>query len=669
MKLYEKVDIRILEKTAGVTIPSNPTQWPTEVTKSLKSQHPYISLTRTETKFDIIEPQEKRASGVVIVDKKLAIPFTIRPSDYTGKPSIDKLDVMFSQGKFAHLNKSSYERAVRESSYAQSAQRGDLPPSNRYIGGLTGDVSPLEHSHSSNMTGITSYASFGLISRVVRHANDLDYLENFLGTYHGINSIANSLGFSDSLEALKYDTVPPDDSSDYSVAQITKAGGSGFKMMFSNGVSKMVSPKDMRDILQEDYTPVLRQVIGRGYCIIRDVPALKSVDVPRIDITPSTVKNAGYYNLRTAEGGCLNAIVCTRQIGFCGKQNNIQVALGEDGSYTEGKAFRGVQINKISMRSPLFQGNVIEPGAVGCFLDESFANPMATPKLTVKHVLSRPNNPNIVIADTDMGEIGLVLLDGIIRPTTIHTNHNTMSGHENLPEKSYYMPTHMSFFTISERAKLDDAAAMNETLKDMDPRPVSKLTKNAMRWTLYGDTDNGYVAFKDMKDDSMRIKLAEFGADDYVIDKAMDMKEGAELTLYGLVSKDMAPPQEIEKTSSHVPKNVSPYVVRMLKKAAAEYTDGINQMAQDPTSQEEVENPAVLDSILSLQFVSDDTLSELIDAEPMLEDVEDKIAKALMASRHGEKSINEKTAAKTLKGIGEVRNSLKILKIELDARV
>jgi hypothetical protein len=83
---------------------------------------------------------------------------------------------------------------------------------------------------------------------------------------------------------------------------------------------------------------------------------------------------------------------------------------------------------------------------------------------------------------------------------------------------------------------------------------------------------------------------------------------------------------------------------------------------------ENLEDPRVMDRILSLQFVSDETLEELVDAEPLFEEVEDKVAKLLMAARQGEDSINEKATQRALKGIGMARNSLANLAVELESK-
>jgi hypothetical protein len=66
MRLYQK-RYQPLVKLAGTKISKNPQQWGAEVLKALASQHPYVDESDVDIKVNYMDPEEKRAFGVVIV--------------------------------------------------------------------------------------------------------------------------------------------------------------------------------------------------------------------------------------------------------------------------------------------------------------------------------------------------------------------------------------------------------------------------------------------------------------------------------------------------------------------------------------------------------------------------------------------------------------------------
>jgi hypothetical protein len=75
-----------------------------------------------------------------------------------------------------------------------------------------------------------------------------------------------------------------------------------------------------------------------------------------------------------------------------------------------------------------------------------------------------------------------------------------------------------------------------------------------------------------------------------------------------------------------------------------------------------------MDSALSLQLVSSENLDKVIEAEPNFMEVEDKLARMLVAARGGEAAIDERGVSRALKGMGDAIRSLKTLRMAMEDR-
>jgi len=167
-------------------------------------------------------------------------------------------------------------------------------------------------------------------------------------------------------------------------------------------------------------------------------------------------------------------------------------------------------------------------------------------------------------------------------------------------------------------------------------------------------TEDGPISVNRLKPEELRMKLAMHGVDDEVLVDVMSMKEGQEKKLYGL--------KYVAEKAKKEPETIPSGELGSLKVAAEEALKAVDE-ADDAKS-----DPQVLDAVLSLQFVSEESLRDLLGADQLFEEVEDKLSRLLLASRQGEKSIHEQGVARALKGIGEAQKSLKTLAIELDDR-
>jgi hypothetical protein len=661
MMLY-RLKYAPMEKTAGTPIPSNPKQWSAEITKALVNQHSYVDTRSSRIKFDKTDPDERTASGVIILDKKAAVPFTIRPNENTSKIELDPLDVIFSNGKFNHLNEFSYRQAVDGAPSIQQFPKGKgeyskAPAGNEYTGDLTGDITPLEFSGYPNaMSGprAMTMASCGLLSRVVRNDNDMAALGTILTNYSGIDGAAEALGLKDSLFNLRTGTKDPDLRSQ--AVQVLRRDDGQLVVSFDDGETRAISAIELKEILGNDAVQVMRELMNRGWSIIRDFPTVRSCEAPIINTLPSVIEQGGYHRLITTDGCAVNGIVATKMLTFDGQIESRQKVVLEGGGFDIGQGFIGTRIPEPLHGHP-GGTSVLDAHGSGCFMDESFGSVMFTPSVRIHQVVELPGHPPMMIVDSldTMERIGLVLAPHLVRPQPISKRH--MSEYPMLPPKSYYLPSNLIWVETTHRVELADKTKRNSI---KDPRPMVTLSKNAGRYELHGKTHTGDVHLRNMDEDEMRMKLASYGADDYAIEKACSLKSG-QMSLWGL--RKLGALSFTKKASI----SVNPRHIEKIRGAAGELLKSANEVLQTQNN-EEMQDPKVMDAILSLQFVSEETLGEIVESLPLFEDVEDKLAKMVMAARHGERAIHEKGVSRALKGMGEAKTSIKTLAIELESR-
>lgn len=669
--LYEKKEV---EKIAGTRLPDDYNQWRSEVLKALVNQHPYIDTSQTKIVFQDVDTEEKTAWGVVIIDNKVAVVFSIRPNKDTGNIELDPLDVMFSDGKFKYLSEDSFKRAIDSQQpgrvYPENTEEeeyGNLPPENEYVGDLTGDVTPLEYSGYPAAYGgprAMTMASCGVISRVIRDDRDVNRLFNLLSNYDGINAAAEAVGLDDSLENLRSGVEPTPFGSE--MAHIFQRDDGQLMVAFKNGETKSLSAIDLKQMFPDNHKNILRKVLGRGWAIVRNFPTAKSVEAPVINTLPSPLEEGGWCRLLRPDGEKVNGVAAMKVVDFDGRNIRKQKVITEDNEYATGKAFLGVRMTEDPDDHPVIESS-LDPGKVGCFLNESF-DPTMTPNVRIEHVTEMPDEPiQIEAMRPGSGEsIGLVVADSIVKP---HRIDPRFTSDYDVPTPAYYIPSHMSFVECGPgETELADKGKKN-SIQSPDDRAQAKLFKNANLYTISGDTEHGEITLQNMDEKEARTKLARLGADDHAIEKAMDMEDREEMGLYGLRVHDRIKLAEQKSPIEDLPRDLVENQVHIIKEAADAAIEGANAVInQGGRGQEALQDNESLNSLLSLQFVSEETLDELVESLPLFEEVEDRLGKLLMASRQGEDSIHEKGVQRALRGIGEAKKSLRTLAIELESR-
>jgi hypothetical protein len=643
MKLFK---MKKIEKLAGVTVPSDPKAWPTEVLKALVSQHPYIDTSNVKVNFENIEPDSNTSNGKIVVANKVVLPFFIRKNDDTRQTELDPIDVIFSNDRYGALTEDSYVEAMEAEGMARTQKDNEQVPSkNQYIGQLTGDVTPLEWSTQPNGGPKTVMAGQGLLSYVIQNMEDVTKLQNCIQTYRGVNSALETLGMRVPLEEMAKGVVEGV-SPNHRLAHIVKMPHGGFGVSFDDGEIRVIEVRDLQKVLQEDFYPIMRQVAARGWAMVRDFPTVRSADATPLQVTAPPIDIGGPYRVSSTEGIESEGIVASECVGFDGNTKRIQHFMGVNGEFASGVVLHGFRLpDDCTCAVPT---GVIDTGVTGCFFDQAFGSAKCTPSFKISQIIDMPNEPMAMIVRVDgMGEvIGLVPAVGVLRPRQMENPP------QYLPQKSYWIPGHMNFFEIKKKIKVADRA--DQRAQGMK----AVLEKKAGAYHMHGNvTGAGNIDFKNMDESKMRTKLAWLGGDDTLLDKAMKMKSGDSMPLYTL-----RPAKVQLKTASAKGPVGTPMMWSRLKIAAEQVIKSVDE------TKDIQEDPQIMDSALSLQLVSSENLDKVIEAEPNFMEVEDKLARMLVAARGGEAAIDERGVSRALKGMGDAIRSLKTLRMAMEDR-
>lgn len=665
-----------LEKVAGTPIPDDYKQWKSEVLKALIGQYPFIRDDHSlDVKFDDVDAEQKTAWGIIKLDNQAAIVFTIRPNNDTNQTELDPLDVMFNGDKFQYLSEHALRKALDELQPGRPFPKGDpkdeytnAPSDNEYVGDLTGDVTPLEYTGFPSSYGgprAMSMASCGVTSRVVRTDRDVNRLFALLNDYNGINEAAQTLGLDDTLENLR--TGMSESTSHVEVGHVQQREDGNLVVTFDNGDEKVINHKELKEIAPDEYKDILRNVLDGGEYIIRDFPTLKSVEAPAINTLPAPFEKGGWGEVVKEDGDTVEGVVATQMFDFDNGTIKKQKIVSNDQRFATAQKMIGVNKSEDLDDHPIVQSSLTR-NSTGCFLDESF-EPTMSPNVRIQTVVSGDGQPTYMRGQRldMMKPIEFIVVENLVNPCEIPGDRSTDYDLET--DEAYYLPAHLKWIDLElERIDVLDKGRSNASPSQTQSNQT-RLFKNARRYTLQGTTARGKtIEKKHMPEAEMKATLARYGADDHAIEKAASMNDNS-MTFYDLrdqlgdtVDKEAA--EKVPVPTEHVDKTI-----QTLKEAGKATIEGANAVLnQNGPGKDDLENPDTLDSILSIQFVSEETLSELVQSLPLFKEVEDRLAKLLMASRQGEESIHEKGVQKALEGVGKTRRSLQSLAVELESR-
>lgn len=682
-KLYiEKVPT--LDKIAGTNIGNDPKRWSGEILSNLVSSHPYVDTSQVKIKFTRMDPDTtKNAYGVVVVANKATIPFSIRKNDVSDSYELDPLDIVFDGTKLSHLNEVSLNNALLTAQHSTLVDKKDLPSRNQYIGDMTGDVTPLEWSgYPSGAKSVM--ASTGLLNSVIKNQSSVQRMAYLVSNYKGLNSALEYSGLKDSLASVitRANRIPTQNAN---MVHLVVDNNGDIAVIFENGDTKYVDIEDLRDALQDDFEYVAAGLNRRKWAIVRDFPIIRdSHIVDGITSTPEVITLGGKFNVMSLEGN-IRSLVSTQKNYFDGTNIPDQLAIALDpeqyGTYMQGQQLVGkpcvatedaprLGLRRYSGRefsdkqpsygdslsrfrtsnisSYEFPVGVVEVGKTGCFIENSFGSPKHTPIFTIKKIIELPNEQPILIVSSPSynGDIALIIVAGLIRPQIVPNSH--YQAMENvLPEQKFYVPGSYIFVELRNKIIPIDKSIVATSMTE----PTIILSKNANRYSMRGQSKNDSIQYEMLTNNEVVTKLASLGACDAALEAAYDMQNNSTMKFVNLgITSELS--KESSLDLSHI------------KIAAEEMMQGVNDAAE--SNPEALSDPSLLSALLSMQFIDDETIEDIIDENNsfIFDQCEDKIAKMLLAARQGKIMIDDRSVEKALKGIGAVRTAIKMLQLK-----
>jgi hypothetical protein len=667
-----------LAKNASTNIGNDPKRWSGEILSSLVSDHPYIDTTQVKIKFTRLDPDTtKNAYGVVIIANKATIPFSIRKNDVDGSYELDPLDIIFDGKKLSHLNEVSLNNVLVSSNSKTLVDKKDLPGSNPYVGDITGDVTPLEWSGTGSRSVI---ASVGLLNSVIKNQSSIQRMAYLLSSYRGLNSALEYSGLKDSLASVLSSAQHViTDQTKTNMVHLVLDNKGDVAVIFSNGDTRYVDIEDLRDALMDDFEYVASGLNKRGWAIVRDFPMIRDSHIVDGSPIPEVIEIGGRYSVMSMSGP-VECLVSTQKNYFDGTNvlDQLAISLAENcnNRYMQGQKLVGKPstpmpdsprlglkryaddslVTRSSSRTSNlaaynFPVGVIDVGVTGCFIENSFGSPKHTPIFTIKKMIELPNEKPmlIVTSPAHSGDIAFITVPGLIRPQVVPRSHyQAMDGI--LPDVRFYIPEAYVFVSLGERLIPIDKSIVEMSMHE----PVIVLSKNANRYSMFGNSKNESIQEERLSKNDMITKLASLGACDNSIEFACDMANNSSANFVNLGIEEVS----INKVASRNLTNI--------KLAAEEIIQGVDEAAQ--ANPESFSDPSLLSALLSMQFINDDTIDEIIDDGNsfMFDQCEDKIAKMLLASRQGKIMIDNRAIEKALKGIGSVRMAIRMLKLKDD---
>lgn len=650
-----------LTKVAGRRISPNPQQWGADIIKSMRQDHPYADLAGASVEFRDADPDSGTAYGTIALSPNASVIFSIRPDTVQRKPELDPLDILVEKGRYRSLTEPAYREAMTASApgaatQPQNEQQRYSPPpqSNPYVGDMTGDVSPLEAGNLglSNVARVgtsRTASSGGLTPGLVVQRDTLGRLLNTLANYPHLSRAADAYGLKQSivLAGANLLTGPEEHAPD--AVLITKGPGLSFIVKFPNGESRACSRIDLEGMFMSATPQVMRQVMRHGMATVRAIAELGSVDLDSLSIQSPALIEAGTYNL---DDGC-----------GCGtrRMEVVKTVLDVDGRVIDDKMWHAFDPVTGAYLAPqaVLRGMKTQPCYDGIVTDERKAAPGLTrfwfkelralsPIIKVEKMIEVPGKDAIFIAQNVASKMrfGWRFVESLARPVPMPPSEARNYG---LDVPLYLMPVTAEMIPVMPSPDiLESTSALKVAQQEREAVELRRIS--AHEWSVQGQSRNAT--------DDLILKLACRGVPEARLLELWAAPAGHTDKLW---LPRVAEPEAVKVASKRRYSVEVHRTIGELQKSAQEVAAGVDQaMGQGAPAVD----PRTLDSVLALQLVSDENLLEILQAEPLFAEAEDKIARLVLAARLGKDTLDEDGLTRALRGMGSVHKALQILRVE-----
>ena len=639
-----------LEKRASDTpLDVDPDEWPTALLKHAHRELPWLRYYEADVEIDRTEPARGYAVG-----RMLVYPTRMRKEAALREKRIISLPLIIKEGSVAPFDVYSHEGkmfpmdndVVQEVLFTERLFEGAAPKGKFKGTSLVGQLSPPSRGgggfHKSASLADAALASArkedvdALRSRIEKSAT----LRAAVARSEFVQPFVDKALSVEKTAGAKWDFFVPADT-----LQV-RASGPGYLVKRANRAAfapyeEYVSRHMARDLLSEE---LLNQLDERGYATVSSGEGgpVKST-APVADF----VKKAGVYET-TIGGSRVRGIVIPHTLSFDGEDLGHMAYLGES-SYSMQEKVAGVQ-------EVAFTGNVLDdlnyvsPHGDGIMVYGDGNILACTEPFHVDSRVTIEKQAYLHVTRSRTGEKArLMFVDGLEKFAS-------------LGDGLYALPAEGRFLPL---APLTRQVADNPWDVDMVLGATSK-EKVAGATTLVGGHDSFYFRGADetfpeiMNRHEASFALASKGVrQDYLEDALNKANRDGEVLLSGLVNpvpREEAAADVIAKTASEF-RRYNIERVDLLKEAC------MLSMSKEASSTIDKES---VDTILSLGFMTPESVSVYVNFIPDLEKTATQLAEIVVASRLGMDDVRETAAVNAMNQVTSVLRGLRSLREKIN---
>jgi hypothetical protein len=638
---FEKVAIR-------TSLGETPAEYPSELLGQLFKQHPWLSS------YDVnvqVHKQDDAAGYLYGV-------FVARPRAYEANPDAPSVrvpivvaarrvfpfDVFITKdGKFFPVTETRVSNALFEASAFRAINKDTIPfmstsPSNSLVTG------GLDDSTLSNRYGQTYGNQIKVSSplETVLGGASPEMLDAFLRRVDGSPELRASAmevpAFARALDKIRLaepgKVVEASAEVGTPIAAALLKTASGFQLLYATSTADgTFAPSFVKVALaRKDLDGIdlrLRQeALAKGFALLDggEPEALAEVahDAGELSKIAEATETGVYVTMDGSNNPCRVAVVADVR-GIDGRRTDLALVVGEKGAAVQEK-IAGI------LAGPLDLTKVagVAPTGRGVFITGN----TVTEPVTVRATLLDADTGNTYIVDTDLGQRYHLKMASVLKQAQYGTRQYLFSDQarfmplKDAPRPYVSDPVRLAKFA-SVREVMDSLTVQHNTLGGVDILSntgeqlfkTASVVEAAVTLRAMGDTREGALE-----------KLAKFA-------------KGA-CSRVRVVPKRRPAVATLKKEAKALP-DVSAIRIDLVKEAAA------------------LAVPDTIETVLSLNFVTPETVTAYLEHMPSLEECVSKLAELLLASRIGVQDIPEGAITSAMSGVERAIQGLKKLQIRL----
>ena len=450
------------------------------------------------------------------------------------------------------------------------------------------------------------------------------------------------------------------------VYHISRAGGDKYSILSS--ADKVFDLSASQPMDRESCLNFLSKITGKPQDALTEVdqegekmvvmPSVPKSNVFLFDLeqpAATECKEFGAYSVKGRGGVTIEGVVFPFVVGLNSKRMNMKIFASKSASAFQ-PAIAGVALPDSTALEKVLKPSDVRVGQTGTFVFVDDGAAIATEPVTIKAVEKysgpitavRLNGEKIKISMGYSASIPSVSDEKKSKKVKVLDVHGLI---EQAPDK-YVIPSKMVWIPLEDptlvSATADEWMAKEASFK-MELDPI------VLRWTGIEFQVDGHQEFNKvaMSEAATKVLLAAKGAElNKIAGILKHAKTHGKISVHGL--KRMAKKADIIKEATETRARLESLVSPLQN-----LSEGSIKLAAN------FEDPATVDSLLSLNFINVDNIAKFVAYAPLFKKVQDYLAECIIASRLGIKDINESACVSAAAKIQDVTEGLERLETVL----